>query len=339
MVSGALGARREEILRAVVSEYVRSAEPVGSRHLLEVAGISASSATIRAQMAQLERDGYLVQPHVSAGRVPSVKGYRYYVDELMEVDDISTRTATTLAEEFLGGARGALETVLEQTLSLLASVTEYTAVITTWSSTQETVKGVQLVTLASDHVMVVLIGSRGTLERVTFLVHGQDGDMLVADDQECAQASVTLGEMLRGYPLRGPFPRPPADASRLVAAALQVLNENETATEPELRFRDVSRTATALLQRETVNQLLETLEQRLLLVTVVRRLLDAGETVSIGEESGLAALAECSLVVAPCEIDGEVVGSIGVLGPTRMNYPRTTAVVSATQKVLAHAVR
>ncbi len=339
MVSGALGARREEILRAVVSEYVRSAEPVGSRHVLEVAGISASSATIRAQMAQLEREGYLVQPHVSAGRVPSVKGYRYFVDQLMEVDHTSTRDATVLAEKFLAGTQGALEAALEQTLSLLATVTEYTAVIATWSSSQEMIKGVELVTLSSDHIMVVLIGSRGTLERVTFLIHDEDGAVLVADDQECGQASARLAAILRGYPLHGPFPIPAEDSGRLVSAALNVLGNSESGTEPELRFRDVSRTATALMQRDTVNQLLETLEQRLLLVTVVRRLLEAGETVSIGDESGVAALQECSLVVAPCEIDGEIVGSIGVLGPTRMDYSRTTAVVSATQQVLAHAVR
>jgi heat-inducible transcriptional repressor len=118
MVQATLSHRKEAILFAVIVEYIRTAQPVGSQHVLETTSLSISPASVRAQMAELERDGYLVQPHVSAGRVPSSRGYRYFVDRLMRVDPVEIRALEHKLDEFLGHARGQVDEVLERALTI-----------------------------------------------------------------------------------------------------------------------------------------------------------------------------------------------------------------------------
>ncbi|MHB8189775.1 MAG: heat-inducible transcriptional repressor HrcA [Ferrimicrobium sp.] len=336
MTVGDLGTRKEAILRAVVSEHVRTAEPIGSQHLLRVADIAASAATVRSQMAQLERDGFLLQPHISAGRVPSVKGYRYFVDRLMEIDDAARDEVAWSVEQFVLSARGALEGVLDRSLVFLADQTNYTAVVTMWSSKIEMIKLVQLVSLSGTLVLAVVVGSRGTVERWTF-----HSDQPV-DDGIVGEASNVLTHHLRGLRFTGELAVPSVSnpvIDALVSVVLDGIHQRLASPDAALKIKEVSKTASALEQLETVARVLETLEQQLQMVSLIRNLLEAGETVSIGDESGLDALRECSLIIAPCEVDGELVGSIGVLGPTRMNYSRATAVVAAMQNAVAQAVQ
>lgn len=335
MVEEQLTPRQEAILMAVVVEYVRTGVPVGSKHVLDVTHLGLSPASVRAQMAQLEQEGFLAQPHVSSGRIPLVKGYRYFVDRLMRVDET---LVDRLRREIVGrlrAARGEWDDVLELTLDLAVEHSQYTAVIAVWSSEVEVVRAVHLVPLDPPTVLGVVVGSRGALERAMFEVEPMPPESVVV------AAGNFLASRLRGHRMSerlAVVPSGNAEIDAVVFAALAAIDESRVRERPELRVREVAKTASALDELSKVAGVLETIEQRLSLVEVLRRLIDEGEPVSIGNESGVAALDDCSLVVAPCEIDGTIVGSIGLLGPVRMDYGGASVVVEALREGVAEAV-
>ncbi|WP_298337295.1 heat-inducible transcriptional repressor HrcA [Ferrimicrobium sp.] len=352
MVDQSLGARKEAILLAVIVEYIRTASPVGSQHVLESAELDLSPASVRSQMANLEREGYLTQPHVSAGRIPSIRGYRYFVDRLLRFDPVELAKIEHDVADFLRTAKGALEDVLERSLTFLSQQTNYTAVMTTWAVSTEDYKAIQVLCLGPDTLLVVVVGSKGTVERTT--VHPS----VEVSDEVASHVSARLSATLVGtdmsalidldtvsgpdastagvVPLLDDQAPLVTTVTREVAAALRELRVRE---EVGLRVRELSKTAAALEQLDQVARVLETLEHDVHVVDLIRTLIETGSMVSIGDEGGVEALNECSLVVAPCEIDGELVGSIGLIGPTRMDYSRALAAVEALSAQVARAVR
>ncbi len=335
MVSDSLGARKDAILMAVVAEHVRTAAPVGSQHVLRSTGLNLSSATVRTQMAELERDGYLIQPHVSSGRIPSVKGYRYFVDRLMNVDMAMVNRLRRAVEEYISVARGELDQILELSLTFLSRYSNYTALVATWTAVAERIRVVSLVLLNPDLGLLVVVGSRGRVERCTIRL-GR-----AFDEATAIRVSNFLTEQLRDVPFSDEIEIVPSGDPELDALAFEAiaaLRDLLSLQEAELRTKELARTAEALEELGKAAMVIDTLEDQLQVVRVVRRLAESGQTVSIGEESGLDAFSECSIVVAPCEVDGELVGSIGVLGPTRMDYPLAMSVVKATSAGLAQAV-
>ena len=357
MVDQSLNARKEAILLAVIVEYIRTAAPVGSQHVLESAELSLSPASVRSQMANLEKEGYLTQPHVSAGRIPSIRGYRYFVDRLLRFDPVELARIEHDVADFLRSAKGALEDVLERSLTFLSQQTNYTAVMTTWAMSTESYKAIQVVCLAPDTVLVIVVGSKGTVERTT--VHPS----VAVDDGLANEVGSRLSAMLvgkdMGVPidiakLGGDVDESDADGGQrgsndgdprgsvletLFSAVATAINDLRVREEVGLRVRELSKTAAALEQLDQVAKVLETLEHDVHVVDLIRTLIETGSMVSIGDEGGVEALNDCSLVVAPCEIDGELVGSIGLIGPTRMDYSRALAAVEALSAQVARAVR
>ncbi len=357
MVDQSLNARKEAILLAVIVEYIRTAAPVGSQHVLESAELSLSPASVRSQMANLEKEGYLTQPHVSAGRIPSIRGYRYFVDRLLRFDPVELARIEHDVTDFLRSAKGALEDVLERSLTFLSQQTNYTAVMTTWAMSTESYKAIQVLCLGPDTVLVIVVGSKGTVERTTVHPSGE------VDDELAGEVGSRLSEMLVGKDMSVPIDiarfgsdvdvsaadgdqrgSNDGDAGRsavdaLFSAVATAINELRVREEVGLRVRELSKTAAALEQLDQVAKVLETLEHDVHVVDLIRTLIDTGSMVSIGDEGGVEALNECSLVVAPCEIDGELVGSIGLIGPTRMDYSRALAAVEALSAQVARAVR
>lgn len=335
MVEERLSPRQEAILMAVVVEYVHTGVPVGSSHVLELTGLGISPASVRAQMAQLEREGYLAQPHVSSGRVPLVKGYRYFVDRLMRVDQVYLAQVRQEAAQRLRAARGELDDLLELTLEIAVEHSQYTAIVALWQHDAERVRAVHLVPLDPPLVLAVVVGSRGAVERVTFDLEPTPEEAVIM------AAGNLLSRQLRGRRLsERPVVQPSHNAAIDTVAfeAIAAINEARERGRPQLRVREVAKTASALDELSKVARVLDTIEQRLSLVEVLRRLIDEGEAVSIGDETGVAALEDCALVVAPCEVEGTVVGSIGLLGPTRMDYGGAAAVVEALSEGVAEAV-
>jgi heat-inducible transcriptional repressor len=325
-----LDERKSAILRAVVEEYIDTAQPVGSGHVANARGVDVSSATVRNEMAGLEAEGYLRQPHTSAGRVPTEKGYRFFVDHLREPARLPGRSAEQV-RDFFARAHGEVEQMLAETSRLLSNVTNLASVVVAPGPADATVRSVQLVSLGATAV-VVAVFSDGSVEKHTFDVPESTGD------ERVGAASAHLMAHVVGAS-RGAVAVVPATGDRatddLVARALATLSGHETADPEQVFVGGTARMAEAFDAIETVRQVLGILEQQFVVVSLLRDVIDRGLHVAIGTETGVAPLAECALVVAPYDVEGVRTGTIGVLGPTRMNYPQALAAVAVVSNRLS----
>lgn len=326
-----LDERKASILRAVVEEYIQTAQPVGSGHVADAPGVEVSSATVRNEMAALETDGYLAQPHTSAGRIPTEKGYRYFVDALSR--PTLDRSSAQQVRAFFDQAHGELEQMLADTTRLLTGLTDYAAVVVGPAHEAGAVRSVQLVSLAPTVVLFVAVLGNGAVEKCTI-------DLPAPVDERAVEvAGQRLAAHLTGGELRAVAPLAPSGDAEVDALIGQVeavvvgLGE----TDPDHVFvNGASRMAASFDAVETVRSVLTILEEQLVVVSLLRDVVDRGLNVAIGSETGMQPLAECALVVAPYTVDGEQLGTVGVLGPTRMNYPQALAAVAVVGQRLGH---
>jgi heat-inducible transcriptional repressor len=325
-----LDERKASILRAVVEEYIQTALPVGSGHVAAAPGVEVSSATVRNEMAALESEGFLAQPHTSAGRVPTEKGYRYFVDDLTE--PALDRTKAQQVREFFDHAHGELEQMLADTTRLLTGLTDYAAVVVAPPHEAARVRSVQMVALAPKVVLFVAVLGNGAVEKRTIELGVEADDAVLAaatrvlSTQLVDQALGSLGEVPNsGDPV----------VDDLVGRVGEVVRHHDDDTD-HVFVNGASRMAASFDAVETVRSVLTILEQQLVVVSLLRDVVDRGLNVAIGTETGMQPLAECALVVAPYTVDGEQVGTVGVLGPTRMNYPQALAAVAVVGQRLGH---
>jgi len=322
-----LDPRKATILRAVVEEYIETAQPVGSGHVANAPGVRVSSATVRNDMAALEHDGFLHQPHTSAGRVPTDKGYRFFVDSLQAPGALDAADAQQI-RSFFAQAHGELEHMLADTSRLLSSLTHYAAVVIGSSAEAATIRSAQLVTLGPRVVLLVVVLSNGVIDKHTLEF---DADV---DEATVAAAGSRVAELLSGLNLAAaaglnrpaPTKGGPDAVDRVVRAALDVLPA-ESASD-HVYIGGTSRMASAFDAVATVSEVLQILEQQYVVVSLLNDVLDRGLHVAIGTETGMQPLADCSVVVSTYEVEGEAAGTIGVLGPTRMNYAQAMAAVA-----------
>ena len=320
--------RKTAILSAVVQEYITTAQPVGSSHIATASGIGVSPATVRNEMAVLEQEGFLVQPHTSAGRIPTDKGYRFFVDHLASPNTLDTAVTRQIGD-FFSAAHGRLEEMLYQTSDLLTRLTHNAAVVVGPKSEAATIRSAQLVRLSSTAATVVLVLGNGTVENAIVEI-----DDMLSDDTLSA-ASAHLAASLSGATLAGLESIPPSDDSAVDALCATAVAAARTGlTDDHVYVGGASTVAEAFEAVDVVRQVLQTLEQQFVVVSLVRDLVDRGMSVAIGVEHGVEPLSVCSVVVAPVMVDGERVGSVGVLGPTRMNYPRALATVDVVSERL-----
>ena len=327
-----LDERKTAILSAVVQEYIATAQPVGSGHIADSPTVKVSSATVRNEMAHLEHEGYLVQPHTSAGRIPTDKGYRYFVDHLTRPGRLDTAT-TRQVGEFFSAAHGRLEEMLHQTSNLLASLTNNAGVVVGPRAEAVPVRRVQFVSLSVTTATVIVVFANGTVENVT--IELAEGD----DDLKLSAAGVHLSAALDGRVLGSVAALTDtgdAAVDRLCRTALDAIHG---AASPEQVFTGgAAAVANAFDAVEIVRSVLATLEQQFVVVTLVSDIVNRGMSVAIGVEHGVEPLSACSVVVAPVGVDGEHRGSVGVLGPTRMNYPQALATVEVVSEQLGHRI-
>jgi heat-inducible transcriptional repressor len=318
-----LDARKAAILNAVVTEYIGSAQPVGSQHVVEAAGVSVSSATVRSDMAALERDGYLMQPHTSAGRIPTDKGYRFFVDHLGGTGSLDPGGRQQV-RQFFDHAHGEIEQMLERTSGLLADLTDCTAMVVGPSHESAVVRSVQLVGLGHHLALVVVVLADGAVRKQTVELP-EDADEAVLSEAGGRLAAHALGSTLAEVgSLVTPSGNPKVDAAMAAGvAALHDLVEADSGD--QLFVGGSSRMAVAFDAVDTVRSVLTILEQQLVVVSLLRDILDTGLTVAIGTEHGIEPLASCAIVVMPVSVGGVEAGTIGLLGPTRMNYPLALA--------------
>jgi heat-inducible transcriptional repressor len=332
--------RRLDVLRAIVEDYVSSNEPVGSKALVERHHLGVSPATVRNDMAALEDEGYITQPHTSAGRVPTDKGYRLFVDRLSSVKPL-TGAERKAIDTFLRGAVD-LDDVVHRTVRLLAQLTHQVAVVQYPTLARSSVRHVELVHLSDTRLLVVLITDTGRVEQRTVDLPGPLGEDDVADLRG------RLNQRIAGSPLAdaGPLLVDLADTvpaelrSNVVSIVSSVL---ETLVErPESRMvlagtANLART-TPLDFPGTIRPVLEALEEQVVLLRLFGEVTDA-ETVrvSIGEENPHEGLWTASVVTSGYgSAEGTPLAGLGVLGPTRMDYPGTMGAVRAVARYVGH---
>jgi heat-inducible transcriptional repressor len=323
--------RKAAVLRAVVEEYISTAQPVGSAHLAGRPGMAVSSATVRSELAHLERDGYLAQPHTSAGRIPTEKGYRFFVDHLAP-DGLLDTIHRQQVRDFFAHAHGAIEQMLQDTSRLLADLTDYAALVIAPSAEVATIRSCQLVDLGRVAMFVIVL-SNGAVEKCTVeLPAGVGGEGLGA-------VGTHLAAHLTGLSLQEAASRPriPStgdavtdDLVKRISGALG----GQGVEGDQVYVGGASRMVSGFEALDQVRRILSVLEQQYVVVSLLRDVMDRGMSVAIGTELGLEPLADCSVVVAPYQIEGEPAGTIGLLGPTRMNYAHALAAVAVVGKRL-----
>ncbi len=331
-----LDERKAAILRAVVECHIRTAQPVSSAYVAQLGELSVSPATVRNEMAVLEQEGYLFQPHSSAGRVPTDKGYRFFVDSLSGPTPLGPDQAE-LVRMFFDRTHGELERTLSETSSLLSRLTDYAAVVVAPSAPDPArVRSLQLVQLSPHLCLAVAVLANGTVERRSL---ESMADMTEAQVERAAAAAAAF---LVGSTVDRPGrPAPTGDpyADSLAQAAVDGLRDlGDEDNQAPVFVGGAARMAAAFEAVTTIRTVLGILEQQFVLVSLLKDVLDRGLTVAIGAEHGLVQLAECSVVVAPYEVDGQRAGTVGVLGPTRMHYDQALAAVAVVSKKLGRVL-
>jgi heat-inducible transcriptional repressor len=324
-----LDERKTAILRAVVQEYISTAQPVGSGHIAAAPGVGVSPATVRNEMAVLEQEGYLAQPHTSAGRIPTDKGYRFFVDHLTQPGRLDAARSQEV-RRFFESAHGALEQMLHETSRLLSRLTDYAAVVVGPPHESATIRSIQLVALAPRAVLLVIVQSSGGVED-----HHLETDEDTPETTVNA-ASAHLARHVVGHTVLAISDVPAsgdAVVDRLCRQAMATLRVRSQ-SDDLVYVGGVSNMASAFDAVDVVRDVLQTLEQQYVVVTLLRDVLDRGLSVAIGAEHGIEPLASCSVVVAPYIVEGAPIGTIGVLGPTRMNYPHALAAVDVVSERL-----
>jgi heat-inducible transcriptional repressor len=332
--------RRLAVLRAIVEDHVRTREPVGSKALVERHHLGVSSATIRNDMAALEDEGLIAQPHTSAGRVPTDAGYRVFVDRLTEVKPMSAPERQAIAS-FLSGAVD-LDDVVDRTVRLLASLTHQVAVVQYPSLSRSTVRHVELVVIAPRRLLVVLIAGTGRVEQ-RVVETTTDLDEAVLGDLRARVNVESVGRLLtdassRLQSLPEAFAPADRDLVRLVVGTL----DDALAEQREER---VVLAGAANLARfgpdfPSIGPVLDALEEHVVLLRLVGELTGdpSAVAVRIGRELDHEGLRSTSVVTSGYVSGSDVVGSLGVLGPTRMDYPSTMATVRAVARYVSRVL-
>jgi heat-inducible transcriptional repressor len=329
--------RRFEVLRAIVADFVATKEPIGSKSLVERHNLGVSSATVRNDMAVLEAEGYITQPHTSSGRVPTEKGYREFVDRLDDVKPLSTAERRAIQGFLESGVD--LDDVLRRAVRLLAQLTRQVAVVQYPTLSTSTVRHLEVIALTPARLLMVVITDSGRVDqRIVEL-----GDVI--DDHQLSQLREMLGQALEGKKL--------AAASVAVAELAGQLGNH--GGQPTSLTDAVGRSATVLLEslvehseerlllggtanltRNTsdfggsLRSILEALEEQVVVLRLLAAQQQAGKvTVRIGHETEAEQMAGTSVVSTAYGTTGTVYGGMGVLGPTRMDYPGTIASVAA----------
>ncbi len=324
-----LDTRKQRVLRAIVTEYVRTAEPVGSERLAESHDFRAKAATIRNEMSALSQMGFVLQPHTSAGRIPSDLGYRFYVDRLMDADVARLRVPRARFRE-------ELDEVLRQTCRILAGLTHCAAVATPPQSATITVQQIHVTPVTPTRVLLVVLLSSGEVEHRIL----EMGDIIPA--ATLTKVSNLLNEQMAGLTLdaaRGAKPSSPPDLS-----AVEGLVSRLTESVVESLRRDITRDAvlegTTQVLREPEyadearrEQLLRALENRREVLESLRAM-DREVDVTIGTENPIASMREFSFVSSRYYVGAHLTGVIGVFGPTRMAYSQTIPAVRSVARLL-----
>jgi heat-inducible transcriptional repressor len=332
--------RRLEVLRAIVEDYVLTREPVGSRVLTERHDLGVSPATIRNDMAALEDAGYIAQPHTSAGRIPTDRGYRLFVDRLSNVKPLSAPEKRAI-ETFLSEGVD-LDDVIARAGRLLAHLTGQVAVVQYPSLRRSGLRHLELVPVGTARLLVVIITDTGRVEQRTLEVASVPDEGTLAEVRarlNAAAAGKRLAELTQGFAhVADSFH--PDDAPLVRAVGELVAQTLAEESEERLVLAGTANLARAGMRFEhALRPVLEALEEQVVLLGLLTEMAaESGVSVRIGHETRLEGLVETSVVTTGYGNDGDTVAMVGSIGPTRMDYPGTIAAVRAVARYLSRAL-
>ena len=329
--------RRFEILRAIVTDYVDTQEPIGSKALVERHQLGVSSATVRNDMAVLEAEGYIAQPHTSSGRVPTDKGYRMFVDRISEIKPLSAAERRAILSVLDNSVD--LDDVLRRSVKLLAQLTRQVAVIQYPVLSTARVRHLEVVSLTPSRLLLVVITDTGRVEqRMVNLAAGLSDDHFTLirdmfsaalDGQRLEDASVAVAELANSAP--------PELYEPVVTVATVLVETLVERGEDRLVLGGTSNLARSAADFSQsmggMDIVLEALEEQVVVLKLLAHTQRTGQvTVQIGEETNTENLRNTSVVSTGYGASGTVFGSVGVVGPTRMDYPGTIASVATVAK-------
>jgi heat-inducible transcriptional repressor len=335
----ALNERKQKILHAVVTDYIVTAEPVGSRTVSRRYHTDLSAATIRNEMADLEELGYLTQPHTSAGRIPSQQGYRFYVDSLMGVAPLAPEEEKYLSRLYLQLRKmKEIDQIIQHTAKALSLITNYTSLVLGPQLRRSTLKQLRLVPLNEERALVVLITDTGFIKnKIIELPQALNEDELSGIvgylNEQLAGKSIELLSAAKLRQLRSEL----FHKMDLLEQMLLLLDESSSESESRVFLGGTSNILSQpeFKDLEKVKLLLALFEEGERLSFMLETTMD-GVSIRIGTENRLSEMNECSLVTATYMLHDRPVGAIGVLGPTRMEYAKVVTVIEKISNKLNH---
>ncbi|MEN8107044.1 MAG: heat-inducible transcriptional repressor HrcA [Pseudomonadota bacterium] len=337
-----LSDRAQHMLRALIDRYTREGQPVGSRTLAREAGLDLSPATVRNVMSDLEDLGFVHSPHTSAGRVPTVQGYRFFVDTILKVRPLDHSSIEQMRSEL--DVETSSKELLESTTGLLSGITHLAGVVTLPKHEHVVFRRVEFLPLSENRVLAILVTSEGEVQNRII-----NSERQIAAS-ELQQASNYLSELFSGKDLAEvretllhEMQEARSTMNQMMITAMQMAdqvleqNRNEDfimAGQTNLmEFQE-------LCDIEHLRKLFDAFSQKRDILHLLDQCVRSeGIQIFIGEESGYQTLDECSMVTAPYQVDGKVIGVVGVIGPTRMAYERIIPIVDATARLLGAALK
>ena len=333
--------RTQHMLKVLIERYIRDGHPVGSRTLSREAGLDLSPATIRNVMSDLEELGFITSPHTSAGRIPTVQGYRFFVDTLLNVKPLDAKSVEQLRAE-LGIEMGTSD-LLESVTGLLSGVTAMAGVVTLPKHEHAVFNRVEFLPLSDNRVLGILVTSEGEVQNRMIMTER------VCSPSELQQASNYLNELFAGKDLGAvrntllnEMQETRSTMNRMMMTAMQLADQILEKNQSEdyimagqtnlMEFHE-------LCNIDRLRNLFDAFNKKQEILNLLDQCVHGdGIQIFIGEESGYQTLDECSMVTAPYQVDGQIVGVLGVIGPTRMAYERVIPIVDATARLLGAAL-
>lgn len=339
----ALDPRAAELLKILVERYIHDGQPVGSRTLSRMASLGLSPATIRNVMADLDEMGFVASPHTSAGRVPTTRGYRYFVDSLLEPEALPEEARASLADELLPRDRGPEERV-QMASNLLSSISCMAGVVTVPRRNLSILRRIEFLPLSDQRVLAILVvNQREVQNRILNVDRNYGADELerfanLLNEKFAGRDLVSLRRVLQDEVVEAQS-RVNQTLRDAVQMAEQALKSNEqqdyvlAGGSNLLGFQEMT-------DVQRLRQLFDALDRKRDLLSLFDQCLSAqGMQIFIGDESGYRVLDECSVVTSPYYVDGQVAGVLGVIGPTRMAYHRIIPLVTETAKILSAGLK
>lgn len=334
--------RSLHLFRLLVEKFILDGQPVGSRTLARESYYDLSPATVRNVMSDLEEMGYLQSPHTSAGRIPTVKGYRLFVDTLLHVNALNQQEIDRIAEEL--GAERDTQSLLQRTSNMLSDITHLAGIVMLPRQENQALKHVEFVSLSDNRILVILVINDCEIQNR--IIH----TARVYSPSELQEASNYLNELFAGKDMKAireeilrELKRMKENVNEIMQTAIEMAQQafmsgsthDDYVLAGQTNLMDVAE----LCDVDRLKRLFNSFNQKRDILHLLEQSINAkGLQIFIGEEAGYDVLHNCSVVTSPYEVDGQILGVLGVIGPTRMQYQRVIPIVDVTAKMLGTAL-